>query len=140
MYEGSYAHSVLPADQYALSECYCVDPECDCRRVVFNVVGLRQKHRGFLATIGYGFDRDAEMAGPYLDPLNSQSEYAETLFDLVSDMLASDADYVKRLQAHYRQVKDALKDPNHEIHRQLSMLGMGAPSRPRSKKRRKRRK
>jgi hypothetical protein len=34
-------HPVLPDDEYALLESSCVDPGCDCRRVMLNVIGRR---------------------------------------------------------------------------------------------------
>ncbi len=34
---------VLPADEYGLLESYCADPQCNCRRVMLNVVGRRQQ-------------------------------------------------------------------------------------------------
>ena len=64
----------LPEGTYGLVESFCPDPGCDCRRVMLNVVGKELPERGYLATISYGFDRDEEMAGPFLDPLNPQSE------------------------------------------------------------------
>ena len=100
------SHDVLPGDEYALLESFCVDPDCDCRRVMLNVVGRRQQARGFLASISFGFDRDDDLAGPFLDPLNPQSEYAEALFELVAAVLA-DPTYVARLETHYHQVKQA---------------------------------
>jgi len=99
----------LPDDEYALSEAYCSDPKCDCRRVMLNVTG---RHRGgrYLASISFGFDRDAEMADPFLDPLNRQSQYADALFRLVAQVLADPA-YTERLESHYRQFKHATADP-----------------------------
>ncbi len=104
-----HGHPSLPEDEYALFEAYCTDPECDCRRVMLNVVGKNQGG-GLLASIGFGFDRDAAMAGPYLDPLNRQSRYAEALFELVKQVLADPA-YVARLERHYEQFKRAAADP-----------------------------
>ena len=135
-------HATLPDGQYALVDSYCTDPTCDCQRVMLNVVCRQQASRGVLASIGYGFDRDADMAGPYLDTLNPQSEYAKALLGIVSRMLEQDVAYVDRLKAHYRQVKDALADPNHSIHRTLARLderGQRTPprrSRPRKYRRR----
>ena len=100
-------HPVLPDDEYALIEAFCPDPQCDCRRVMINVAGRRQMERGFLASIGFGFDRAGQFAGPFLDPLNPQSQYADALLDLVTQVLA-DPVYVARLEAHYRQVKQAV--------------------------------
>lgn len=100
----------LPDDAYALMEAYCTDPACDCRRVMLNVLGQRQGPTA-LAYVSFGFDRDAEMAGPYLDPLNPRSPYADILFPLVVQILADPA-YVARLESHYRQIKRAAADPH----------------------------
>jgi len=70
-------HDVLPDDEYALVEAYCPDPQCDCRRVMLSVLPRRQLAQGFLASISFGFDRDQELAGPFLDPVNPQSRYAD---------------------------------------------------------------
>jgi hypothetical protein len=103
----------LPEGAYALIESYCPDPACDCRRVMLNIAGKEQPDRGFLATINYGFDRDDDMAGPFLDPLNPQSEYSEALLELVTEAVLSDQKYVERLEAHYHLVKRAAADFGH---------------------------
>ncbi len=61
---------LLPDDDWALFDSYCTDPHCDCRRVMLGVVRRSQVARGPIASISYGFDRDDELAGPFLDPLN----------------------------------------------------------------------
>jgi hypothetical protein len=109
-------HAHLPDDAYALVESYCVDPTCHCRRVMLNVFSRRGQR--ILASIGFGFDRDDEFAGPYLDPLNPQSEYAEVLLKLTKPILA-DPTYVARLESHYYQVKGAVADPSHPARRLL---------------------
>ena len=100
-------HAGLPDGEYGLFEAYCPDPDCDCRRVMINVVRRNRLRRGYVATISYGFDRDGEMPGPFLDSLNPQSRYAGKLLEIVKRMLETDADYVARLESHYRQVKQA---------------------------------
>lgn len=107
----------LPDDEYGLLDSYCVEAGCHCRRVMINVVGRGQQK--ILASIGFGFDRDGEDAGPYLDPLNPQSRYADVLLDLVEQVLA-DPTYVARLEAHYYQVKGAVADPSHSCHQVLA--------------------
>lgn len=108
----------LPDDQYALTESYCPDPTCDRRWVMINVVGQRRMAEGFLASISFGFDRTGPFAGPYLDPINRQSRHANALFALVAQVLA-DAAYVQRLEAHYRQLKQAAVDQTSAAHRAL---------------------
>lgn len=101
-------NSPVPPDEYGILEAYCTDPACDCRRVMLQVIG-RHQGRLPLAVVGYGFDRDDEFAGPYLDPLNNQSAYAEELLECVREVLADPA-YVARLEAHYQQVKASRRE------------------------------
>ena len=108
----------LPAGDYGLLESYCPDPECDCQRVMLNIVSRNEKRR--VATISYGFDRSAQDAGPYLDPLNPQSAYAESLLAEIAEHLEMDRAYVLRLKAHYALVKAAAADPKHPSQQKLS--------------------
>jgi hypothetical protein len=119
----------LPDGAYALMESYCTDPDCDCRRVMLNVVNPEISKEDYLASISYGFDREEEFAGPFLDPLNPQSKYAGELFTLVKMVLADPA-YTARLEAHYKEVKRALKDPAHKIHRILADARRTSRQRP----------
>ncbi len=102
-----------PPGSYALIESYCPDPACDCRRVMLNVICKELPERGYLTTISYGFDRDDDMAGPFLDPLNPQSERSEALLQLVTDVVLSDGRYLERLEEHYHLVKQAAADFQH---------------------------
>jgi hypothetical protein len=108
----------IPPGTYALSESYCPDPDCDCRRVMINVVGKEHPAR-YLAAIGYGFDRDAEDAGPYLDTLNEQCAYADALPRPVQEVALNDPSYVARLERHYALVKRAAIDPAHPAYPRL---------------------
>ena len=132
-------HALLPDDKYALVEAYCPDPTCDCRRVMLNVLPRHQTTEDYLAAIGFGFDRDGEMAGPYLDPLNSQSRHAEALLEIVGAMLETDTAYVARLESHYRQVKQATADPAGPTHVTLEQLEKKREKRLKRLRRRKRR-
>jgi hypothetical protein len=85
---------------------------------MINVVEKGQPTR-YLASIGYGFDRDAEDAGPYLDPLNEQCPYADALLRLVQEVGLNDPDYVTRLERHYARVKRAAHDPSHPAYETL---------------------
>lgn len=112
-------HPVIPDDEYGLMESFCPDLQCDCRRVILNVMARRQQ--AVLASISYGFDRETKLAGPFLDPLNPQSKYAHLFLTVVEDVL-SDPAYVARLEAHYDQVKRAAADPNHPVQPLLARL------------------
>jgi hypothetical protein len=112
-------HDGLPRGTYGLIESYCPDPACDCRRVMLNIAWEQHLERGYLATISYGFDRDEDMAGPFLDPLNPQSEHSEVLLELVTMGALSDQRYVERLAEHYRIVKRAAADPKHPAYGEI---------------------
>ena len=108
----------VPAGEYGLIEFFCPDAACDCRRVLINVVE-KERPTEYLASISYGFDRDGEDAGPYLDPLNRQCAYAETLLRLVGRVALGDADYLARLERHYAVVKSAATDSQHPAYAKL---------------------
>jgi hypothetical protein len=108
----------LPVGSYDLLEFYCPDPACECRRVMLNVAEEKGPDR-FLASISYGFDRDEEDAGPFLDPLNPLSRYAEDLLQLVEEIVLSDPRYVARLERHYYLVKEAASNPTHTAYDKL---------------------
>lgn len=117
----------LPDDDYGFQDSYCDDPTCHCRRVMLTVVN---RSRGdTLATISFGFDPDDDLAGPFLDPLNPQSAYAETLLALVGQQLQV-PDYVDRLKAHYYQVKGATADPTFSPPQVLVRRATRAPAPP----------
>lgn len=110
----------VPDDDYALLELFCIDAACDCRRTILSVFARRKNK--VVATIGIGFDRDEEDAGPYLDPLNPQSKHAEELLEFVEESALADPDYVARLERHYHLVKAAVNDPEHPAQKRLPPL------------------
>lgn len=116
--------ALVEAGRYGFIESYCVDPECNCRRVIINVLSERSK--GMVATISHAFDPpkpDAYVTvQTFLDPLFPQSEMAEEFLDLfVSRVL--DVEYARRLERHYEMVKQAIKDPAHPIHQRIPPEG-----------------
>ncbi len=108
----------LPIGEYALLEWFCDEPDCDCRRVLVQVVPAGRPDE-VLAVINYGWesvefytqwlhgdaDGGSELANASLDPLYRQSEYAEYLLELFRDVVNSDPDYVARLARHYELFK-----------------------------------
>ena len=111
----------LPADEYGFDEMYCVDVGCDCRRVVINVFA-RHAH-ALVATINHAFDPPTGKYGiteqTFLDPINPQSEWSPALLDLFVNVVLADENYRKRLEQHYRILKNALVDPAHPCQRFL---------------------
>lgn len=109
-------HAELPDDEYGFIELYCIDSECDCKRVMINVIATTtQEH---LATINYGFDSEDELPGPFLDPLNKQSKHSDIFLSMFEQFI-KEPKYITRIKEHYKRVKDALKDPTHVIHTRI---------------------
>ncbi len=105
----------LPPDTYALTELYCDEPGCDCRRVMFNI--LSEKRKEFVAVIAYGWEAKGyyrkwagendpkiikELKGPILNRLSPQSQLAPALLKEVKEVVLRDESYIERLKRHYR--------------------------------------
>jgi hypothetical protein len=112
----------LPADAYTLIEAYCNEPDCDCRRVIFNVYS--ENRQRVVAVIAYGWESKAfyrkwlgtddpealdELKGPALNSLSRQSNLAPALLEKVESVL-KDRAYVDRLKRHYRMFKDTVNE------------------------------
>lgn len=99
----------LPPGEYAFLEFYCVDPECDCRNVMFNVINRKGEH---LATLNHCLDadgfKDIGEKQTFLDPLNRQSRYSKALLKLFLTR-AIDADYASRLENHHRMMREMVR-------------------------------
>lgn len=116
-----FQDAVLPNHPFLLMENYCVEPRCDCRRVVLNVVDTVT--RAHMATINYGFEPTKppfdDEPQAFLDPLNPQSDQSPALMELVQRMLVSDAGYRARLERHYAMWKAVVDDPSHPDHQKI---------------------
>ena len=108
----------LPPDRYVFVELYCIEPRCDCRRVMLQVHAERARH--LVATINHAFETPTDFPEPqtFLDPLNPQSNHADAAMDLFLRVVLDEV-YRDRLERHYRIVKDAVDDPSHRIHERL---------------------
>ena len=108
----------LPVGEYTLLEWFCEEPECDCRRVLVQVVPAGRPDE-VLAVINYGWESavfytqwmhgdteaGSEIANASLDPLHHQSAYSNYLLELFRDVVNTDPDYVARLARHYELFK-----------------------------------
>jgi len=111
----------LPDGEYGFLELYCDEPGCNCRRVMINVLRPETGWSRIWATIGYGWESldfyrkwggpandPVELQGPFLDPLNPQTEYSPALLNLFRLLLESPA-YVERFQRHYQMFRDSVE-------------------------------
>ena len=102
----------VPLGEYDLTESYCVDDDCDCRKVMIHFVEVTPPHRVF-ATIGYGWesvdfytkwmfgDRELakDLAGAYVEMGGQQSQYSQAFLDIFKAKLTDD--YKKTIKRHY---------------------------------------
>ena len=108
----------LPDGEYGFSEIYCSDANCDCQRVLIQVLEVSTGPK-IWATINFGWEGVAfylkkvgipelaeQASGAQLDPINPQSEYADVLLDYFVNMVA-DEGYIERLKTHYRLFRAA---------------------------------
>lgn len=110
----------LPEGEYGFVELYCDEPGCDCRRVMIDVLRPETGWSKVWATISYGWESPdfyrkwdgsdgdpTEIKGPYLDPLNPQTQYSPSLLNLFRFLIQS-SDYVERLRRHYLMFRQSI--------------------------------
>jgi hypothetical protein len=122
----TFDHPHLPADDYALMEAYCNEPDCDCRRVFFNIGSRRTQE--IVAVIAYGWESKRfyakwfgrnepgiirELQGPVLNSTSPQSKLAPALLQAVTSIL-QDKRYVERLKRHYWMFKEVVDNESPE--------------------------
>lgn len=109
----------LPDGEYGFLELYCDEVNCDCRRVLIQVVSPTT--RSVWATLNYGWEsqafyerwfHDRELArhaqGVTIEPFGEQTAYAPALRRLFEFVLGDPA-YVERLKRHYAMFKQAIR-------------------------------
>ena len=114
-------HLGVPAGDYDLSENYCDEPDCDCRKVMVNVITIAGNKPKIWATIGCGWENPSyyfqnfsddvdlarAMSGSYLEKLGEQSEYVSQFLEIWKNVIL-DKVYEDRLKKHYQLFKNKL--------------------------------
>ena len=131
----------IPPGRYEFVESYCQDPDCDCRRVLINVIGEEQGR--VVATISHSFEPPRRNAlvreQTFLDPINPQSKWSKALLEVFLTQVLDDV-YADRLVRHYEAVKrghrgpgrpDPRADPPAAGQRLPARAGPAPPARPR---------
>lgn len=105
---------VHQAPQMCLDEFYCVDPTCDCQRVilkVFEILDPQNPDFQEVATINFSWGDGvlnslvAQLGNPFLDPINFQRGDAEEVMKMINATCLSESRYVDRLARHYHQLR-----------------------------------
>jgi len=90
------------AGGYSFIEAYCVQENCDCRRVSLLVVNEKSK---IVAVIEFGFDPDGPFAGPFLNPAEKQSAAAGDLLQIFVEAVNDNQPWLKGMYRHYKEVR-----------------------------------
>ena len=113
----------LPPDTYVLAESFCDEPDCDCRRVMFQVFSDRKKT--LEAVVGWGWESPAFyrrwlgrddpetirlLRGPALNPGSPRTENAPEILRLIRDRVLEDGAYADRVKRHYRAFRARLAE------------------------------
>jgi hypothetical protein len=146
-------HSNLPEDNYGFFEMYCNDENCDCRRVIFEVVS--EKSRKPVAYVSFGWETETfyarwlgdndpviikDLQGPILNPGSPQSKLAPEILELAKGIL-QDQKYVARIKRHYKMFKETVdRKPDRLLSKTKTSdtLPVTLPKRKKAKKSRKR--
>jgi len=109
----------LARGAYFLVESYCFDPDCDCRKVMINVMTDSSE---ILATIGFGWENEEfyvnwmddedlgrQATGAYLEPGGIQTANSEKCLILLKKSLR-DSDYADLIKRHYQSFKNKIKE------------------------------
>ncbi|MCM2332697.1 MAG: SEC-C metal-binding domain-containing protein [Anaeromyxobacteraceae bacterium] len=111
-------HERLPSRRFLFLESYCVEPQCDCRRVMLSVVDEGTGSQ--VATINHAFEPLAppheDEPQTFLDPLNPQSAMSDDLLAQFKTMSEHDPSYQARRERHYDAWKALVDDPSHPDH------------------------
>jgi hypothetical protein len=86
--------------------------------------------RRIAASINYAFQKPRRGDEPqmFLDPMNPQSEMAEAILALYTQVLAEHPAYRVRLERHYAMWKRVVDDPSHPDHRRVRSSDHDDPS------------
>ena len=110
----------VPPGNYAFLEMYCVDANCDCRKVIIHVI--TDEHFKTWAILNYGWESEEyyrawwgknhllyrPMSGVIFDPPTNDPLKQEFL-KVFTDIIQSDKKYARRLQTHYFMFKEAMQ-------------------------------
>lgn len=108
-------------ETYYLADAYCTIPDCDCRRVFFNVLHKSSSQPVTVITWGWenrkfyeqcfpgvGKDMMDHLVGVNFNMGSPRCDGDERFLDVVKELVKTN-DYSQRIKRHYKLYKEALK-------------------------------
>lgn len=111
----------VPAGSYPVLEYYCTDHDCDCLQVYLHV--MNDATQACEAIVSFGWEPIAfyqqwnhgvidevirDFKGPALCTMMPQGPFSLQWLKVIKHLLKSDKKYVKRLEMHYRLMKQTV--------------------------------
>ena len=103
----------LAGDNFILLELFCDEPQCDCRRVMLNILSERRKASVGVINFGWesekfyenwfgSYDKDIiyDLKGPSINIFSTTTEITDKIFKHVKNAL-QDKFFVNRIIQHY---------------------------------------
>lgn len=102
--------SLIPDGHYEFFEYYCTDINCDCKKVIINVISY-DPNKSWVS-IHYGWGSDKYMSGFQLDPRSTNNPISKEFLELYKEMIRRDKRYAARIEKHYSQFKERMREQN----------------------------
>lgn len=113
-------HKHIPPGNYAFLEMFCPDVDCDCRKVIINIITADPPKTW--VTLNYGWESEEyyknwwgknhflykPMSGVVFDPPTNDPLKNEFL-KIFQDIIQTDKKYANRIETHYLMFKEAMK-------------------------------
>jgi hypothetical protein len=112
-------HKYIPPGNYAFLELFCPDVDCDCRKVIINIVSVEPTKTW--AVLNYGWESEEyyktwwgtghkhykPMSGVTFDPPTKDPLRNEFLA-VFQDIIKHDQSYARRIERHYAMFKEKM--------------------------------
>lgn len=114
-------HKHIPPGNYAFLELFCPDVDCDCRKVMINVISVEPVKQWAMINYGWGSEEYYKtwwgvshkhykpMSGVTFDPPTKDPLQNEFL-TVFKDILQRDKHYARRIETHYLMFKERMKE------------------------------
>lgn len=115
--------SIVPEGSYALTELFCSERGCDCRRVMFSVTEIAtgemvalihwgwDKWSFYRKWLKFGDDGDVdELKGPSLDWNSPETEVADEFLIIIRDDLVKKKDFEDTIKRHYKAFRKVIDE------------------------------
>ncbi len=114
-------HKYIPPGNYAFLELFCPDLDCDCRKVIINIVSVNptkawaalnyawEPEEYYKTWWGTSHEHYRQMSGVTCDP-PTKNPLKNEFLAVFQDILKQDKNYAGRLEKHYVMFKERMRD------------------------------